>query len=165
MSAEDVCRPAAPVPPPRGTAERVRDTQALLSREVDCWVATADPVTGAPHLVPLSFVWDGTTILLATGQRSIAGRALASGGGVRIALGRTRDVVMVDGTVEPIGTDVLDPAEADRFAQWTGFDPRETSSPYLFFRVLPTRIQAWREENELRGRDVLVGGKWVEPGF
>lgn len=158
---EDECRPAGSVPPPRATADRVRDTQALLGREVDCWVATADPTTAAPHLVPLSFVWDGSSILLATGERSIAGRGLASGTGVRIGLGATRDVVMVDGSVEAIPTGELDPAEADRFARRTGFDPRETTSSYLFFRVVPSRIQAWREENELRGRDVLVAGRWV----
>lgn len=159
---EDECRPAGEVPPPRSAADRVRDTVALLAREVDCWVATADPATGAPHLVPLSFVWDGSSILLATGQRSIAGRGLASGTGVRIGLGATRDVVMVDGSVEVIPTDALDAAEADRFAERTGFDPRETTSTYLFFRVVPSRIQAWREENELTGRDVLVKGRWVD---
>jgi hypothetical protein len=160
---EDVCRPVGEVPPPRGAADRVRDTKALLAREVDCWVATADPATGAPHLVPLSFVWDGSSILLATGQRSIAGRGLASGAGVRIGLGATRDVVMVDGSVEVVPTDALDAAEADRFAERTGFDPRQTTSTYLFFRVVPSRIQAWREENELTGRDVLVKGRWVDP--
>lgn len=105
--------------------------------------------------MPLSFDWDGTSLLLATGERSIAGRGLASGAGVRIGLGATRDVVMVDGLVEAVPTAVLDPAEADRFAQRTGFDPRETSGSYLFFRVVPSRIQAWREENEpaRSGRD------------
>lgn len=162
---DGVCRPPAEAPasppPPRPTAQRVRDTRELLGREIDCWVATADPATGAPHLVPLSFDWDGTSLLLATGERSIAGRGLASGAGVRIGLGATRDVVMVDGLVEAVPTAVLDPAEADRFAQRTGFDPRETSGSYLFFRVVPSRIQAWREENELRGRDVMLEGRWI----
>ena len=122
---------------------------------------TTDPATGAPHLVPLSFDWDGSTLLLATGERSVAGRGLASGAGVRIGLGGTRDVVMVDGSVEVVPTADVDPAEADRFAQRTGFDPRETSGSYLFFRVVPSRIQAWREENELRGRDVMRDGRWL----
>lgn len=160
---EDECRPAGQVPPPRSTADRVRDTRALLAREVDCWVATADPATGAPHLVPLSFVWDGSSILLATGVRSIAGRGLASGA-VRIGLGATRDVVMVDGRVEVVPIDVIEPAEADRFAERTGFDPRETTTAYAFFRVVPSRIQAWREENELTGRVVLLDGRWVDSG-
>jgi len=162
---DDVCRPPTEVPaspaPPRTTAERVRDTRDLLGREVDCWVATADPRTGAPHLVPLSFDWDGSALLLATAERSIAGRGLASGAGVRIGVGATRDVVMVDGSVEAVPTGDLDPAEADRFARRTGFDPRETASSYLFFRVLPSRIQAWREENELGGRDVMRDGRWL----
>ena len=162
---DDVCRPPAEVPasppPPRPTATRVRDTRDLLDREIDCWVATTDPATGAPHLVPLSFDWDGSTLLLATGERSVAGRGLASGAGVRIGLGGTRDVVMVDGSVGVVPTADLDPAEADRFAQRTGFDPRETSGSYLFFRVVPSRIQAWREENELRGRDVMRDGRWL----
>lgn len=159
---EDVCRPAPSAPaPPRSAADRVRDTRSLLAREVDCWVATADPGTGAPHLVPLSFVWDGATILLATGATSLAGRGLASGRGVRIGLGATRDVVMVDGDVEVVATADLDPAEAERFAVRTGFDPRETSSPYLFFRVVPSRVQAWREEDELRGRTIMRDGRWA----
>jgi hypothetical protein len=162
---DDVCRPPAEVPasppPPRPTAARVRDTRDLLGREIDCWVATTDPATGAPHLVPLSFDWDGSTLLLATSERSVAGRGLASGAGVRIGLGGTRDVVMVDGSVEVVPTADVDPAEADRFAQRTGFDPRETSGSYLFFRVVPSRIQAWREENELRGRDVMRDGQWL----
>jgi hypothetical protein len=163
--ADGVCRPSADVPAsppaPRPTAQRVRDTRELLGREIDCWVATADPATGAPHLVPLSFDWDGSSLLLATSARSLAGRGLASGSGVRIGLGATRDVVMVDGAVEVVPTAALDPAEADHFAQRTGFDPREASGSYLFFRVLPTRIQAWREENELEGRDVMRDGRWL----
>jgi hypothetical protein len=164
---DDVCRPPAEVPAsppaPRARAARVRDTQQLLDREIDCWVSTTDPATGAPHLVPLSYDWDGRALLLATGARSIAGRGLASGAGVRIGLGATRDVVMVDGSVEAIPTADLDPAKADRFARRTGFDPRETSGSYLFFRVVPSRIQAWREENELSGRDVMREGRWLVP--
>ena len=94
-------------------------------------------------------------------SRNVAGRVLASGAGVRIGIGATRDVVMVDGSVDVAPTTALEPAEADRFAQRTGFDPRETSGSYLFFRVVPSRIQAWREENELRGRVVMLDGRWI----
>ena len=83
---------------------------------------------------------------------------------MRIGLGATRDVVMVDGRVEVVPTDVIEPAEADRFAERTGFDPRETTTAYAFFRVVPSRIQAWREENELTGRVVLLDGRWVDSG-
>ncbi|MER7072442.1 pyridoxamine 5'-phosphate oxidase family protein [Terrabacter sp. NPDC000476] len=144
----------------RPPAARVRDTLALLGREVDCWVATCDPATGAPHLVPLSFVWDGATLLLATTERSVAGRGLAAGR-VRTGLGATRDVVMVDGRVAAVHTADLDRAEAERFARRTGFDPRASTGSYLFFRVSPSRVQAWREEDELDGREIMRHGRWV----
>jgi len=80
-------------PPARPRRQRIADTLAMLDREVDCWVATSDPDSGAPQLVPLSFVWDGTTILLSTGASSPTGRALVATGGLRLAFGATRDVV------------------------------------------------------------------------
>ena len=67
-------------PPARPRRQRIADTLAMLDREVDCWVATSDPDSGAPQLVPLSFVWDGTTILLSTGASSPTGRALVATG-------------------------------------------------------------------------------------
>lgn len=134
----------------------------MLDREIDCWVATSDPLTGAPHLVPLSFDWDGASVLLSTSAASPTGRSLAAAGGVRLGFGGTRDVVMVDGDVEVIEAADLPSDEGDRFAARTGFDPRSLRSRYLYFRVRPTRVQAWREENELAARDVMRGGAWLE---
>ncbi|WP_344842904.1 hypothetical protein [Nonomuraea dietziae] len=56
------------------------------------------------------------------------------------------------------------PAEVgDAFAVKTGFDPRELSSPYLYFRIRPERIQAWREVNELEARELMRDGRWRLP--
>ena len=30
-----------------------------------------------------------------------------------------------------------------------------------FFRIVPDRIQAWREVNELTGRTLMRGGAWL----
>jgi hypothetical protein len=49
----------------------------------------------------------------------------------------------------------------DAFAVKTGFDPRELTTPYLYFRISPRRLQAWREANELEGRDLMRDGRWV----
>ena len=62
-----------------------------------------------PPPLPLSFDWDGHTLLLATEADSPTGRNLA-GGHARIGLGHTRDVVMIDGDVETLDLDAL-PAE------------------------------------------------------
>ena len=80
---------------------------------------------------------------------------------VRLALGHTRDVTMIDGTVEVLEIDALSPDSAERFAARTGFDPRAESTPYRWFRVTPRRIQAWREANELRDRELMRGGRWL----
>ena len=51
----------------------------------------------------------------------------------------------------------------DAFAAKTGFDPRQLRSPYLYFRIHPQRLQAWREANELQGREIMRGGHWLVP--
>jgi hypothetical protein len=144
----------------RSRAERRRDTEHRLSSDVDVWVASASP-DGAPYLVPLSFDWDGETLLLATPTDSPTGRNLAATRAVRLGLGATRDVSVVDGDVEVLEIDALPPGRGDRFAARTGFDPRASATPYRWFRVTPRRIQAWREADELTGRDLLRDGRWL----
>ena len=125
-------------------------------------MATApDDGSGVPYLVPLSFLWDGSALLIATPAASPTGRNLKSTGRVRIGLGPTRDVVMIEGTVDTVTQDELTAQEGDRFAGRTGFDPRQLTTPYLYFRVHPQRVQAWREENELKGRELMRDGQWL----
>lgn len=83
---------------PRSRAQRRRDTEHRLAHDVDLWVASASP-DGAPYLVPLSFDWDGAALLLATPAHSPTGRNLAATRTVRLGLGHTRDVTVIDGTV------------------------------------------------------------------
>lgn len=87
-------------PPARTAEQRRQDTLHRLTQDVDAWVATADPATGAPYLVPLSFLWDGTALLIATPAASATGRNLRATGKVRLGIGLTRDVVLVEGTVQ-----------------------------------------------------------------
>jgi len=144
---------------PRSGVQRRRDTEQRLAGDVDLWVATAS-ADGVPCLVPLSFDWDGETLLLATPTDSPTGRNLASGRTVRLGLGRTRDVTMIDGEVRIIEIDALPMESGDRFAARTGFDPRGLTTPYRWFRVTPRRIQAWREADELSGRELMRDGRW-----
>ena len=148
-------------PPARSTAQRRRDTIARLENDVDVWVASADGETGTPYLVPLSFRCDGSTLLLATPASSPTGRNLRATGKVRLALGGTRDVVLVDGAVETLTPAQLPEEDADLFAARTGFEPRD-STGYHYFRVSPRMVQAWREVNELAGRDLMRDGVWAE---
>lgn len=144
---------------PRTPAERKRDTLARLATDVDAWVATADPVGGA-YLVPLSFFWDGATVTMATAEHTPTARNLRATARTRLALGGTRDVVLIDGTVAAFSLATVPPALADDFAARL-WDVRKEPRPYGYFRVTPTRIQAWRQSDELVGRDLMRDGQWL----
>lgn len=150
-------------PPFRSPQQRKLDTLSRLEQDVDAWVATADPASGAPYLIPLSFLWDGATLLFATPASSPTIRNLQATGRVRIGVGVTRDVILIEGTVETLPASELSNETGDAFATKTGFDPRQLSMPYIYFRVSPQRMQAWRESNELEGRDLMRDGRWLIP--
>jgi hypothetical protein len=57
-----------------------------------------------------------------------------------------------------IGTD---PELEDAHAWATGFDPRTLADEYVYLRITPHAIQAWREANELEGRVVMRDGVWT----
>ncbi|MFE0949760.1 pyridoxamine 5'-phosphate oxidase family protein [Streptomyces mutabilis] len=148
-------------PPARSAEQRRRDTLHRLDHDEDAWVATADGTSGMPYLVPLSFLWNGSCLLFSTPAASPTARNLAASRRARVGIGPTRDVVMVEGTVEPVTPEELPEQDAELFAAKTGFDPRELATPYLYFRVRPQRVQAWREANELEGRDLMRDGRWL----
>jgi hypothetical protein len=145
---------------PRSRAERRRDTEQRLTHDVDVWVASAS-AGGAPYLVPLSFDWDGETLLMATPADSPTGRNLTASRAVRLGLGHTRDVSLIEGEAEIFEMNALSRERADQFAAQTGFDPRALATPYRWFRISPRRVQAWREVNELPGRDLMRDGCWL----
>jgi len=146
---------------PRPREERRRDTERRLAADVDVWVATAS-APGEAHLVPLSFDWDGETLLLSTAPSSPTGRNLEATGSIRLGLGLVRDVTMIDGDVEALEIDDLPAARADAFAARAGFDPRASSGRMRWYRVRPSEIQAWREVDELPGRQLMRGGRWLD---
>ena len=145
---------------PRSRAQRCRDTEHRLTHDVDLWVASAS-ADGEPYLVPLSFDWDGQALLVATPKDSPTGRNLAATRAVRLGLGHTRDVSMIEGEVEVLEIDALSQERGERFAARTGFDPRAEAAPYRWFRIFPRRIQAWREVNELPDRELMRDGRWL----
>jgi hypothetical protein len=140
---------------PRTRDQRRKDTLRRLEQDVDVWVATTDG--DLPYLVPLSFHWDGTVLYLSTLATNPTARNLATNGKVRLTLGETRDVVLIEGVAT-----VVTPSEevVATFAKRTGFDP-STLRNYPYFQVEPRLVQAWREENEIAGRDLMRDGEWI----
>ena len=150
------------MPPPARTPEqRKHDTLQRLEHDVDAWIATADGDSETPYLVPLSFLWDGGTVLVATLAASPTGRNLQATGKARVGIGPTRDVVLIEGTVDAVPATEIPAEVGDAFAAKTGFEPRALAGPYLYFRIRPQRIQAWREANELAGRELMRDGEWL----
>ncbi|MFF5286932.1 pyridoxamine 5'-phosphate oxidase family protein [Streptomyces sp. NPDC012756] len=145
----------------RDTAQRKKDVLARLEKEVDIWVASADG-DGRPYLVPLAFLWDGDSVWLCTRRTNPTGRNLAAGGRTRLALGDTRDVVLVDGEVTTHPSDDVPVAAIEAFAAKCGWDPRTSGPAYVWFRVRPVAVEAWYEEPELAGRHIMREGVWVD---
>ncbi len=144
---------------PRDRATRKADLLAALTAPAaDAWVATAS-AEGAPHLVPLSFVWTGERAVIALEGRSVTARNIGASGAARLAVGPTRDVAMIDVVLErSIGVDDDGPV-GEAYAAQADWDPRGLPG-YVFLVLRPTRIQAWRESNELAGRVLMRDGAW-----
>jgi hypothetical protein len=145
---------------PRTKTQRKADVLAKLSAPVaDTWVATAD--ASGPHLVPLTLAWLDGRIVLATDRGSATARNIFAQGKARLALGRTRDVVIIDALLEraiPVADG--DPV-GDAYATQNDWDPRTAGDTYVFLILRPDRIQAWREVNEIAERTVMRGGVWL----
>ncbi|MDR2984057.1 MAG: pyridoxamine 5'-phosphate oxidase family protein [Nocardiopsaceae bacterium] len=142
--------------PPRNLQRRKQDTMGRLESDVDAWIASAG-AGGDAYLLPLSFRWDGAGVIISTPRTSVTGRNLSRSGRVRVGVGDLRDVTMIDGTVEPID----DERTKDAFAAKHGWDPRKETDDYAYFRIVPDRVQAWREVNELPGRTLMRAGNWL----
>ncbi len=142
----------------RGIQQRVADVRAKLESEVDIWVASAG-ADGDAYLIPLSYYWDGATLTIATPKRSRTAGNLRRAGWARMALGPTRDVVVLEGPVEELAIDA-DDVLARAHARAAGFDAREGPDVYVYIRLTPRRIQAWRNPAELADRDVMRDGDW-----
>ncbi|TCO51433.1 pyridoxamine 5'-phosphate oxidase [Kribbella antiqua] len=146
--------------PARPLSVRKQDTLRRLEQDVDAWVATAG-ADGTPYLMPLSFLWDGESLLISTAATNTTAQNLAQNPTLHLTLGPTRDVTHITATADLIHATDLPPTEAEAFAAKAGFDPRQAGNPYPYFRLTPTKVQAWREVNELKTRTLMKNGTWL----
>ncbi len=146
----------------RSTEQRKSDALAkLTANDSNVWVATASS-TGAVHLVPVTHTWNGSQIVVATEPTSVTVANATSNRRVSLALGETRDVVMIDAVLVRSTPKADAPASlADAYAAQAGWDPRTDRDDYVFLVFEPERIQVWREGEDLAGRTVMRDGAWV----
>ena len=146
-------------PSPRDAATRKRDALAALESQGAYWLATAE-VGGRPHLIAVSGWWDGHDIVFTTLGTSKTARNLAMNPAAKLAGGTPADAVVIE--AQMMDSVMVDdaPDVAEGFKKAMGWDPREMDG-WMFFRMRPTRIQAFRGYDEIDDRDVMVRSRWV----
>lgn len=143
----------------RGPEQRKQDTLDRLEKDEDVWVATSS-ADGVPCLVPLSFVWDRGTLLMATRRTNPTAVNLTPSGQARVTLGHTRDVVLIEGTAKVVEGADLPAGSGDAFAEKLHWDLRGRPA-WVYLRLTPYAVKAWREVNELAGRELMRDGTWL----
>src|SRR5438128_10053460 len=127
----------------RPLAERRKAALERLRSNSNLWLATASDGRG-PHLIPLSYWWDGSRLTTATFESSRTVKNVRAQPKVRAAIGTTGDPLMIDATATIASVaEVADIAEvAERYAQASGNDPRSAPG-FVYIQLVPQRIQLW----------------------
>jgi len=143
----------------RDTPTRKADVLAALKKQGQLWLATAD-VGGRPHVIAVSAWWDGTDLVVTTSGSSRTARNMAMNPLATLAGGDPADAIVIQAQmIDSVA--VEDSAElAIGFSEAMGWDPREMAG-WMFYRLRPTRIQAFRGYDEIEGRDVMIRSRWL----
>jgi len=144
----------------RSLLERKRDTLEKLQTLKDVWVASASG-DGRAHLVPFSLDWDGEHIIVATETTSRTAQNIRTSLQARLAIGDTRDVVIIDvHAAEALASEAAKNL-GDHFLERTAWDPREQPTDWVYFVMTLKTVQAWKSEAELDGRTIMRQGEWL----
>lgn len=145
---------------PRPLRERRAAAVEHLRSNDNLWFATASDGRG-PHLIPVSYGWDGTRLTTATFESSRTLKNVRAQPKVRVAVGSTGDVLIVDATAAIVPVTDIDPAAADGYAQAAGNDPRSVPG-FTYIQLEPERMLVWRGPREFAGRTVMRHGVWLD---
>jgi general stress protein 26 len=124
------------------------------------WLATGSDGHGA-HLIPVAYVWDGSTLTTATFRRSRTVSNLRARPKARLAIGDTADVVMIDTRAILLDVPDIDVDSAEAYAK-VSTDPRNAPDMFLYIRLVPERILAWNSLAEFGGRTLMLKGSWLD---
>jgi general stress protein 26 len=143
----------------RTLAERRDAALERLRSNSNLWLATASDGRG-PHLIPVSYWWDGARLTTATSENSRTARNIRAQPKVRAALGSTGDVLIIDATAAVVPWDDIDETTGEGYAQASGV-PRSMPG-FVYVRLVPQRMQVWRGPAEFSGRTVMREGAWLD---
>ena len=143
----------------RDTATRKADVLAALENQGHYWLATAS-VSGKPHVIAVSGWWDGTDLVVTTLGSSKTARNLAMSQMATLAGGDPSDAIVIQAQMIESADVEKATALAEGFEKAMGWDPREMDG-WMFFRLRPIQIQAFRGYDEIGNRDVMLRSRWV----
>jgi hypothetical protein len=133
----------------------------LTAKDTNVWVASAS-MSGAVHLVPVSHTWNGNQVVIATEPKSRTVANVTETRQARLALGDTRDVVVIDAALaDAVPAPEASPDVLDAYSAQAGWDPRTDSGEYVLLVFAPQRIEVWKESEDLAGRTVMRDGSWL----
>lgn len=145
--------------PLRDAATRKRDVLASLEKNGHYWLSTAE-IGGGPHVIGVSALWDGSGFTITTLGGSKTARNMAMNPLVVLAGGDPSDAIVVQAQV----IETVPVEDSPRMVgEWKAAMGWEPSGDWVFYRLRPTRIQAFRGYEEIKGRDVMIRSRWVEP--
>ncbi|MFI9556272.1 hypothetical protein [Nonomuraea endophytica] len=148
------------VRPARDLSQRRAETLDRLGSGFQMWLATGSDGHGA-HLIPVAYVWNGSTLTTSTFQRSRTISNLRARPTARLAIGDTADVVLIDAYTILLDVPNIDVASAEAYAE-VSTDPRNAPDMFLYIRLVPKRILAWNSLAEFSGRTLMLNGSWLD---
>ena len=144
--------------PSRDTATRKKDVLAFLEKQGHYWLTTAE-IGGRPHMIAVSGLWNGDEMVVTTLGTSKTARNMAMNPLVVLAGGDPADAIVIQAQM----LDSVPVEDSPRMVQeWKAAMGWEPAGDWVFYRLRPTRIQAFRGYEEITGRDVMIRSRWVE---
>jgi Pyridoxamine 5'-phosphate oxidase len=141
----------------RSVEQRKKDVLEALEKQGHYWLATAE-IGGGPHVIAVSGLWDGSQIIVTTLGTSVTARNMSMNPRVVLAGGDASDAIVIQAGVIDSAAVEDSPQIAAEWNQAMGWTP---DAGWMFFRLRPTRIQAFRGYEEIQGRDVMIRSRWV----
>lgn len=123
------------------------------------WLATASDRRG-PHLIPVSFWWDGARLVTATFENSRTLNDIRAQPRVRASIGTTSDVVMIHGMAAVVAVADLDEAAVTGYERASGV--LRSTPGFVYVSVVPTRIQGVERAGGFSGRTVMRADAWLD---
>jgi hypothetical protein len=146
--------------PLRDIATRKKDVLDALAKNGRFWLGTADP-TGKPHVIAVSAWWHSDALVMATLGTSRTARNMEMNPHVTLAGGAFNDAIVIHAQMIESRAVADAPELARGFKAAMGWEPSEVSEGWSFFTLRPIKIQAFREFEEIEGRDVMVRSRWL----